>query len=311
MKLDPDYWIELERNYLSTMSQRQSLLRRYPDRILFHDPGSELACHELMEMVLQFVCIRYPRYFSLESEYTVFVNHLLNTRMEVSSAHPLRIVFDNIPEDFTLMLRSEVDGQYYLRAAAVCSSVGWDVAQKRGMTLSEIHEPVPDYAAKMARSMDRFFARMPTDKPVQRCSWTLEDHDPLFSSPAAEPGVQWERSRFAGREQDVKVEDIHLRCDIQTLRRLPLTGAMVFNFKTAFTPLTQLKDEPKVPALLAQILTGGKHDLVAHKALPHVRDLAVRNLESWAREQVKNGNMPADWTVGTLDESPFFPGWNA
>jgi hypothetical protein len=263
-----------------------------------------------METLLQFLTIRYPSHFSLSHNNTLFHNHLLQTTTNLQTTLPLQVIFDHIPEDYAIMLRNEQDGCYYLRAAAVCSSVGWHIAQHRDSPLREIHCEVPD-AGKMAMSMDRWFARLPTDAPVARCSWSLEDWEVMFSSPEVEreAGREWERSRFRGREGELTVRDVRLRCDVQTLRRLPVSGAVVFNFKAVFTPLEELRDEAFVPALLGKVLRDGKRELVGYKVEEHVRKVALAALDEWSAEQVDQGVVLADWEVGTLDESPFFPGW--
>ncbi|KAH8899067.1 hypothetical protein GQ53DRAFT_363966 [Thozetella sp. PMI_491] len=304
MKYEPDYWVELEQNYFQAMEARQELLKTHGDRIFFHIPGSELACRELMEMLLQFVCKRYPQYFALSG--MTLTNRLLNTETDLATVHPLRVIFDNIPEDYALMLRNEEDGFYYLRAAMVCSSVGWDIAQHIGSPLRAIHTEVPD-ASKMAMSMDRYFSKMPTDQPIQRCSWSIEDYEVLFSSP--EVAKDWHRSAFANNPDDLRPEHLKLRCDLQTLRRLPLSGAIVFNFKAVFTPFEELEDEPYVPALLHTILKEGKENLITYKTVERPRQVAMQTLEAWAKEQVRQGVVPEDWEVRTLDESPFYPGW--
>lgn len=307
MKFDPDYWVELEKNYFTTMAARKELLKKHPDRVLFNNPGSELACRELMEMLLQFTCIRYPKYFSMSESKSVLYNRLLNTETNLDTTSPLQVIFDNIPEDYGIMLRNENDGLYYLRAAMVCSSVGWDIGQHRDEPLRMIHTHVPDYASKMAFSMDRFFAKMPVDQPIQRCSWSLEDHAPLFSSPVVVP--DWKRSAFDAEKEKLTIDDIKLRCDWQTLRRLPLSSAIVFNFKAVFTPITELREEPYIPALLLRVLQEGKENLITYKMVDHVKYVAMTALEKWAQEQVDAGVVPADWEVGTLEDSPFFPGW--
>ena len=118
-------------------------------------PGSELACKELMEMVLQFVCARYPQYFTLVDK-RILQNRILGTEQDVTAKPPLEVLLDNVPEDFAIMLRDETTGQYFLRAAVICSAMGWNVASKVGKQLHEIHEPIPDYKEKMQFSMDRY-----------------------------------------------------------------------------------------------------------------------------------------------------------
>lgn len=320
MKYSPNWWVELERNYVQTMSARQRLLQAHGARIMFESAGAGPAVRELSEMLLQFLAARYPAHFALSASASAsapaagarrFRNRLLGTTTDLAATPPLRAIFANVPEDYALMLRSESDGLYYLRAAAVCSSVGWHVAQHRDSPVRSIHAEVPG-AARMAMSMDRWFAKAATDAPVARCSWSLEDHEVLFASPQAEAeeGREWKRGRFAGgREAELRVEDIRLRCDTQTLRRLPISGAVAFSFKATFTRLEELRDEPYVPALLLKVLEEGNGELVGYKVEEHVKKVAVKALGEWAKEQVENGVVPADWEVGTLDESPFFPGW--
>lgn len=160
-------------------------------------------------------------------------------------------------------------------------------------------------------SMDRWFAKLPTDAPVARCSWSLEDWEAMFTSPEAEreEGREWNRSAFSKNPEKLTCKDIRLRCDAQTLRRLPLSGAVVFNFKAVFTPFEELKDEPYIPALLLRVLEGGKENLITYKCDGNVRRVAMEALKVWAEEQVRDGVVPADWEVATLDESPFYPGW--
>ncbi|KAL4886157.1 hypothetical protein BJY04DRAFT_213690 [Aspergillus karnatakaensis] len=303
-KLEPDYWIELEQNYFETLKQRKALLAQHGTKILNYSPGTELACRELMEMVLQFVCTRYPHYFSLENSNTIFINRLLNTTTDLTTSHPLNVLFDNIPEDFPIMMRDENDGNYYLRAGFICSSIGWTFGTHFNRPLRAIHTEVNDYD-KMAKSMDRFFTKLPTDQPIQRGAWFIEDWKPLFVTP--EEYALNAGTRHQG--ETVPIEQCYLRVDWQTLRRLPLSGAIVFNFKAVFTPMVALREEPYVPALLYKQVTEGKRVITEPKVHGHLLPVVLVALERWKGEQVEKGLVERDWEVETLKESPFFPGW--
>ncbi|KAK5655857.1 hypothetical protein OQA88_5396 [Cercophora sp. LCS_1] len=307
-KFEPDFWIELEQNYHATMAARQSLLTKHASMIFFESPSPAcaLAVRELMEMALQFLTQRYPSHFSLSPDNTLFHNRLLGTTTNLLGTPPLRVLFDNVPEDYAIMLRNESTGFYHLRAAAVCSSVGWHIGQHRDSPLRNIHTHVPD-AEKMAMSMDRWFSKVPTDGAVNRCSWSLEDWQAMFTTPELEE--DWQRSAFTRNPDNLEVKDVKLRCDAQTIRRLPVSGAVVFNFKAIFTPLEELRGERYVPALLLKVLREGKGNLIEYKCVEHVKRVAGSALAMWAREQVGQGLVERDWEVGTLDESPFFPGW--
>ncbi len=153
-KLETDWWIELESTYKSRIAQRKELFAKNGKAVLDALPGSVLACKELMEMVLQFICTRYPQHFTLMDN-RILHNRILGTEQDIRAKPPLEVLLDNVPEDFALMLRDDETGYYFLRAAVICSALGWNVGSKIGKQLHQIHEPIPDYKEKMQFSMDR------------------------------------------------------------------------------------------------------------------------------------------------------------
>lgn len=155
-KLDPDWWIELSNTYKETIATRKALYNEHGEAVLAWLPGSELACKELMEMVLQYVCLRYPQYFTLGEDKRTFQNKILQTTQDISKVHPLLVLLDNIPEDFAITLRHPETGKYHFRAGMICSALGWNVGSKIGLSLDQIHAPIPDYKEKMQFSMDRY-----------------------------------------------------------------------------------------------------------------------------------------------------------
>ncbi|KAJ5665150.1 uncharacterized protein N7477_007598 [Penicillium maclennaniae] len=302
-RMETDWWIELESTYKTRIAQRKELYAKNGKAVLDAMPGSELACKELMEMVLQFICARYPQHFTLVDK-RILKNHILGTEHDVKAKPPLEILLENVPEDFAIMLRDDETGFYFLRAAVICSALGWNVASKVGKRLDQIHDPIPDYKEKMQFSMDRFFTKMPTEKPIQRGSWGLEVGEPLYMP----PGHPHEAQRLS-QDPKLGIEDCSLRVDWQTLRRLPLSGSIIFNFKAIFTPVTEFRDEPGVPALLSKLFKEGKQNLMQYKGTWHVEHVVLPKMEEWAKEQEENLVVPMKWKVATLDESPWFRGW--
>ncbi|PSN73908.1 hypothetical protein BS50DRAFT_3705 [Corynespora cassiicola Philippines] len=303
-KMEPDWWLELENTYQERIKQRQDLFAEHGTGVLDALPGSDLACKELMEMALQFLCARYPQYFRLDLDKKIFYNDILHTESDINTMHPLQVLLNNVPEDFAIMLRDPETGYYSFRAGIICSALGWNVASKMGLKLHEIHAPIPDYKEKMQFSMDRYFAKKPTDKAIQRGSWGLEVDQPLYMP----PGDPHEKHREV-QMADLDLSRCHLRVDWQTLRRLPLSGAVVFNFKALFTPVEAFRDEPYVPALLLKVLNEGKTNLMEYKNTWHTEHVVKPAMENFAKEQVEKGLVPADWEPHTLEESPWYPGW--
>ncbi|KIK63722.1 hypothetical protein GYMLUDRAFT_40781 [Collybiopsis luxurians FD-317 M1] len=303
-KMDPDYFVELESTYRERIAQRKALYKEHGKKIIDALPGSELACRELMEMVVQFLCARYPNQFQLDRRSGLLHNRILNTSYKLDEEDPLVVLNENVPEDYLLTLPDPKTGLYTMVAGVCCSALGWNVSTKIGKPLKDIHDVVPDYKEKMEFSMDRFFSKMPSDKPIQRGSWGLEIGQPLYLQP--------DDPHFALRNKqdpNLRLEDIFLRVDWQTLRRLPRSGSIVFNFKALFTPFTSFQNEPYIPHIALKVLKEGKRSILEYKGTWHVEHKVIPALEEWSREQEEKGWVPKNWEVRTLDEDPYFPGW--
>jgi len=303
-KLEPDWWIELESTYRDRVAQRKKLYILHDKGVIDFLPGSEGSCSELVENVIAFLCARYPNQFKFDSKTGIFRNNILGRTDDVNAIHPLVLLLEHVPEDFLITEEDPKTGLYVLRAAVSCSQVGWDLRKKIGRPLHEIHAPVPDYKEKMQMSMDRYFSKMMPDKPIQRGSWGLEVGQPLY--------LQSDNPEFATRliqSAELDETNIELRVDWQTLRRLPRSRAIVFNFKALFTPFTQFRREPYIPALLLKILREGKKEIMEYKGTFHIQHVAIPALERWAAEQEEDGLVPKGWIPRTLNDAPFFPGW--
>lgn len=64
-----------------------------------------------------------------------------------------------------------------------------------------------------------------------------------------------------------------------------------------------------MPALVTKILKEGKKSFLAYKATWNIEHVVLPKMEEWSREQVENAVVAKDWEVATLDEGPYFRGW--
>lgn len=172
MPLEPDWWLELESTYETRIVQRLEIYATEGTAVVDALPGSDAACIELMEMAIQFLCARYPNQFKYDSETGIFWNGIRDLHFEThaeagggragegkgeggNGVRALRFLLENVPEDFAVMVKDETTGLYYLRAAVIVSAVGWNLHDKMGRPMHEIHGPVPDYNEKIRHSVDR------------------------------------------------------------------------------------------------------------------------------------------------------------
>lgn len=154
-KLEPDWWIELHSTYREQIDQRKKLYAKHGKLVMDELPGSQEASREYMEMVIQYVCQRYPNQFHYNDWTGVFSNNILGLKVDINTVHPFMFLLEHIPEDVFIVQEDPETGLYVLRAGVACSAVGWNMNQKIGRPLHQVHGPVPDYKEKMAFSMDR------------------------------------------------------------------------------------------------------------------------------------------------------------
>jgi len=167
-----------------------------------------------------------------------------------------------LDEDILFLLPEEdtpegEEPKYVLHAYVACCPSGFNPAHKIGKRLADIHEPVPGYASKLEGSMDRYFAKLEVGKYVKRTNWSITTGTELW---AAGDGTNHAHEGDEIEQlTDIDVNKTFLRCERQTLHRLPKSNALVFAFKTYLYPIAQIRDEGLGPQLAEAIdgLQGG------------------------------------------------------
>jgi hypothetical protein len=134
---------------------------------------------------------------------------------------------------------------------------------------------------KLDTSLKRFFRRIPVDKPVARSNYFIqtnigdgpdaEDKEELaWCESTAGPEDEFRHGSHGedrNREESGKVtmEGIWLRTEIQTLRRLGMSGAVVFTVRTYMTRVVSLAEEEGVAGRLASALRSWPSDVGRYK----------------------------------------------
>jgi hypothetical protein len=119
------------------------------------------------------------------------------------------------------------EGKYKFGGYVVCFPSDFHMHKKINLTLANIHTPVPGYAAKLEKFMDRIFATLSVGKIVKRVKWGITTNTDLFAL-----GGNHIYKGEDTKEEKIDLEKTMLRCERQTLRRLPKSKALVFAFKT-------------------------------------------------------------------------------
>ncbi|SJL01473.1 uncharacterized protein ARMOST_04795 [Armillaria ostoyae] len=214
-----------------------------------------------------------------------------------------------VQDDLALMVEGS-DGRYYFQAGAICVPGFWRMRDKIGLPLDEIHLSgnVPQYREKLHTSFERFFRRLPVDKPVIRNNYFvqvvrpqgqdrgIEDDlvDPeelAWSTTTNGPEGEFAHGHPAHPPERplVSPETLRLRTERQTLRRLPLSGAVLFTIRTYVIPIEQLAKEPGIPARMASAVRSWPESVETYKGKELYGSILVDYLDKCAQEQAERG----------------------
>ena len=173
-----------------------------------------------------------------------------------ASRHPLDAAALQIPEDVLLLAPQETENGtvWMLKAASLAFPSHWVLSEKMNRPMAAIHTPVPGYGDVLAGPVDRFFNAMLKGPISQRRNWALQIDDGLFTP-----------SRFdhAPIKTDEIATRLFVRVERQTLRKLPVTGWIIFTIQTAIAPIGMWQDDQ--PALddltaLIAVMTPAERD---------------------------------------------------
>ena len=183
--------------------------------------------------------------------------------MAVRALHPLELAGRLVQEDLCVMQAVPDDfedaREYHLTAAALCFPTRWNLREKIGHPMSEIHDPVPGYREQINAPVNQFMRRLTPEKPMWRVNWSLNEDPTLF-----QPGGHGVLEAAPHLTSENVGTEVFLRLERQTLRRLPKTGAILFSIRILQCPLAELKDSEAHQ--LAQTLRHWPEDLQIYKS---------------------------------------------
>lgn len=265
--ITPNDLILLDSSYKRRLAYRRQLLRSHPNETYGHLPNATWAVSEFYTYIVsEHLPSRFPAHFSKSPSGTLVQNHTTTNTYPIipqSATNALRALGENLDEDFVFLLPGE-DGSWRVSAFAVCFPNGFNLAEKLGWKMGEVHAPVPGFEAKLGQSLERYFSKMQpgVEHAVQRVNWGIARTAELFT-PSGTHVYDGEEPK---EDETLRPEQCCLRVERQTLWKLPETGAIVFGIKTYMTPLSELKKEEGEAERLAEAIEGFGDAMGRYKA---------------------------------------------
>ncbi|MEM9443448.1 MAG: DUF3445 domain-containing protein, partial [Pseudomonadota bacterium] len=241
--LDPVDWLQFGDDSSQQLSERRQLIKERPSDVLAALPGSEAAQEELLALLLEHLEHVVTDRYQIGDDEVIERATGWSCRRAATSA--LRLAGQLVQEDLCLLQQQH--GHYALTAAVLCFPAHWSLLEKLGKPLIDIHAPVPGFAEQLGNPVERLFDKLDAQRPVERLNWSLVDTDSLYLPPA-------HRRHEVTIGPDQIGDQLWLRVERQTLRRLQRTKAVVFGIRTYVAPLASAIDGPEsADALLARL----------------------------------------------------------
>lgn len=168
----------------------------------------------------------------------------------------------SVEPDF-LLLRRDDAGAFRLRAGCVCFPSSWNLAEKMGHTLEEIHGVVPGLNSVLARPISGFLERMPAGLSWLRANWGLSRSSELNQHP----------SRNLPRlDATVRRDEVWLRVERQALVALAQTGGVLFGIRVEVFGLEEVLRDAAATAGFARALRTMSEAMAAYKGIAPARE---------------------------------------
>ena len=209
--LNDGQWLYVDEAYAAQMAYRRKLIKERRNEVLWQNDMARDAIAELSDMVHE----------KLSSLGFGVTGHQIrcpdDVVIDLEQDELLATLGQTVQEDICILQKQE--DEHVLTAGVLCFPASWTLSEKAGRSLSDIHAPVREYTADIAKRVQRMFNAVRVEQPLWRNNM-LGYADPNLFQPRRENDPE--------RQADRVETAPYLRAERQCILRLPKTDALVF-----------------------------------------------------------------------------------
>ena len=275
-QLDPDRWIEPDDELDRYLAEKDRVLAAHRDHVFVEEEDTRPAQAEVLQLVSEFVTRRHPeRYRRQGDDIEVSTRRIA---LGDASTAPLLRAGALVQDDLVIMRRRE--SGWHLVAGYVSFPSSWSLPEKFGRRMEDIHAPVPGFGegSRNAALINRMFDNLQPDRPVLRFNWSINPDADLYYPASKAHGALPD-----GHE--LSLDTTFARVERQTVRRLPMSGDILFTIRIYNDPLAAVRtlhNAAEVAATFADQLEELTDTQAAYKGLVDKRAKLARKLRAIA-----------------------------
>jgi hypothetical protein len=228
-------WIEVGDDLDMHLAEKRRLYATVPDKVFVEEPDTREAQREVLDLIEAHLARHHPEL-------------LQRLRADVrtgdeADAPPLLTASLLVQEDLILMRRGE--NGWRLAAGSLCFPSSWSLREKFGRPLHEIHAPVPGFGGgtRNADLISRMFDSL-QGQAVLRWNWSLQAGNDLYLPFSHQERIDLATNRPSRFSTDEIAAQAFIRIERQTLRKLPVSGDILFTIRIHLDPLSLLERHP-------------------------------------------------------------------
>jgi hypothetical protein len=271
--------IDVDEHYISEMKDRAAVLKEDPLRCQAL-PHMMTAQWDTLELLMEQQAAGYPEHFSLTKDGDNW--HWINKPLGIDQKfvfgdvstlpyEPMEYITRQAQGDFCIV--DQRDNNLWMDAGIATTQADWSLDFDIGMNFMEWHGPVPlaHQIGVFERAL-KFLLNLQQGKPVRRLNWTMTINPRLDTSPENYP--KWGPDRTTVTPKNVG-NKVHLRCELQSLWRLPRSNAILFVIRCYLIKMEEVATVPKWARRLPRVLRSLPPELVDYKGLTRYRQTTI------------------------------------
>lgn len=270
--LDVTGWLEVDGDLARYLAEKRAIYKNRPLQVFYEEENTLAAQQEVLEMVVSHVTDMHPQIYRLNGPKIDIGDTGFAVNLADETCSPLLRAAFLVQEDLVVMRKGEAG--WHMAAASVSFPSSWNLPDKAGRVLEDIHAPVPGFGrgTRKAALIDRIFDNLHVDLPVQRFNWAFYDNDDLYHD-----GCSGEHFSNTSKS-DV---EYFLRVERQTLRKLRGSGDVLFTIRIHIDPLEKIRNRPDGDALIGSMIASIQSlspEQCFYKGLEQERERLIRRL---------------------------------
>lgn len=245
--LDIADWIDVDSALPAYLDEKEMLGAARWGEIFAAEMETGAAQSEVLELIALHLVTRFPEIYRRAGSDIEILPAGRKVALDAPDRPPLWTAAQLVQDDLVLMRKGAAG--WHLVAGALCFPSSWRLADKIGRPMDQVHSPVPGFGigTRNAILIARMFDTLRPGLPVVRWNWSLYGDSQLFHPESCDPNAR----RFGA---GAGAENVFLRSERQTLRRLPESGDILFMIRIYIDPLAVLEKQPEAGRIAAELI---------------------------------------------------------